>query len=137
MCTHGRNPKSNGKVRVCVDLKKIDEYVKRENHPLSAADTNLGRLAGSRIFTKLDANLDVLQIKLDFESRPLTMFVSATISYPLAIVLVQEKCRRSMYDSDPGGISEQHRWNTTYSILGKRNSEFSQQESNRVCMCHY
>ena len=39
-------PKSNGKVRVCVDLSKLNEYVKRENHPLSAVDTTLGRLAG-------------------------------------------------------------------------------------------
>jgi len=25
---------SNGKVRVCVDLSKLNEHVKRENHPL-------------------------------------------------------------------------------------------------------
>jgi len=49
-------PKSNGKVRVCVDLSKLNEFVKRENHPLPAVDTTLGRLAGSTVFTKLDAN---------------------------------------------------------------------------------
>ena len=27
-------PKPNGKVRVCVDLIKLNEYVQRENHPL-------------------------------------------------------------------------------------------------------
>ena len=36
--------KSNGKVRVCVDLSKLNEFVKRENHPLPAVDTTLGRL---------------------------------------------------------------------------------------------
>ena len=49
-------PKSNGEFRVCVDLSKLNEYVKRENHQLPAVDTTLGRLAGPRVFSKLDAN---------------------------------------------------------------------------------
>ena len=32
-------PKSNGKVRVYVDLSELNEFVKRENHPLPAVDT--------------------------------------------------------------------------------------------------
>ena len=69
-------PKSNGEVRVCVDLSKLNEYVKRENHPLPAVDTTLGRLAGSRVFSKLDANSGFWQIKLAWESRPLTTFIT-------------------------------------------------------------
>ena len=69
-------PKSNGKVRVCVDLSKLNEFVKRESHPLPAVDTTLGRLAGSTVFTKLDANSGFWQIKLACESRPLTTFVT-------------------------------------------------------------
>ena len=57
-------PKSNGKVRVCVDLSKLNEFVKRENHPLPAVETTLGRLADSTVFTKLDANSGFWQIKL-------------------------------------------------------------------------
>ena len=34
-------PKSNGKVRVSVDLSKLNEFVKRENHPLPEVDTTL------------------------------------------------------------------------------------------------
>jgi len=41
-------PKSKGKVRICVDLSKLNEYVKRENPPLPAVDTTLGRLAVPR-----------------------------------------------------------------------------------------
>ena len=69
-------PKSNGKVRVCVDLSKLNEFVKRENHPLPAVDTTLERLAGSTVFTKLDANSGFWQIKLAWESRPLTTFIT-------------------------------------------------------------
>ena len=57
MCSHdGGCPKSNGKVRVCVDLSKLNEYVKRENHSLPAVDTALGRLAGSKVSSKLVVN---------------------------------------------------------------------------------
>jgi len=69
-------PKSNGKVRVCVDLSKLNEFVKRENHPLPAVETTLGRLADSTVFTKLDANSGFWQIKLAWESRPLTTFIT-------------------------------------------------------------
>ena len=48
-------PKPNGRVRVCVDLTKLNEYVQRENHPLPSVDITLSKLAGARYFTKLDA----------------------------------------------------------------------------------
>ena len=70
-------PKSNGKVRVCVDLSKLKEFVTRENHLLSAVDTKLGRLGGSTVFSKLDANSGFWQIKLAWESRPLTTFITS------------------------------------------------------------
>lgn len=61
-------PKSTVKIRVCVDLSKLNEYVKRENHPLPAVDSALGRLAGSKVFSKLNANSEFWQIKLWWES---------------------------------------------------------------------
>ena len=69
-------PKSNGKVRVCVDLSKLNEYVRRENDPLPAVDTTLGRLAGCKVFSKLDANPEFWQIKLAWESRQPTTFIT-------------------------------------------------------------
>ena len=62
--------KSNGKVRVCVDLSRLNEFVKRENLPLPAVDTTLGRLAGSTVFTKLDTNSGFWQIKLPGNQDP-------------------------------------------------------------------
>ena len=68
-------PKPNGKVRVCVDLTKLNEYVQRENHPLPSVDVTLGKLAGAKHFTKLDANSGFWQIKLSEGSKPLTTFI--------------------------------------------------------------
>lgn len=94
-------PKSNGKVRVCVDLSKLNQYVKRENQPLAAVDTTLGRLAGSRVFTKLDANSGFWQIKLAWESRPLTTFITPWGRFCFNVLLfgissVSEKLQKNM-----------------------------------------
>ena len=69
-------PKPNGKIRMCVDLTKFNEYVQRENHPLPSVDLTLGKLAGAKYFSKLDANSGFWQIKLAESSRPLTTFIT-------------------------------------------------------------
>ena len=49
-------PKANGRVRICVDLTKLNEDVYREHHPLPAVDQTLVQIAGARVLSKLDAN---------------------------------------------------------------------------------
>ena len=46
-------PKKSGEVRICMDLKLLNESVLRE---VPKVDENLAQLFGARIFTKLDAN---------------------------------------------------------------------------------
>ena len=55
-------PKANGRVRICVDLSKLNESVKRERHPLPVVHQTLAQLAGAKLFTKLDANSGFWQI---------------------------------------------------------------------------
>ena len=80
-------PKPNGKVRVCVDLTKLNEYVQGENHPLPSVDLTLGKLAGAKYFTKLDANSGFWQIKLAESSRPLTTFTTPWGRYCFNVLL--------------------------------------------------
>ena len=68
--------KPNGKVRICVDLTKLNENIFRENHPLPCVDHTLGQLAGAEVFSKVDANSGFWQIPLASESRPLTTFIT-------------------------------------------------------------
>ena len=94
-------PKPNGKVRVCVDLTKLNEYVQRENHPLPSLDRTLGKLAGAKYFTKLDANSGFWQIKLAESSRPLTTFITPCGRYcfnvlPYGISSGSEKFQKCM-----------------------------------------
>ena len=48
--------KANGKVRICVDLTKLNQNVCRERHILPSVEQTLAQLQGARMFTKLDAN---------------------------------------------------------------------------------
>ena len=41
-------PKPSGRVRICVDLKPLNESVMREVHPLPSVDAKLAQLAGSK-----------------------------------------------------------------------------------------
>ena len=69
-------PKANLRVRICVDLTKLNESVKRERHPLPAVDQTLAQLAEAKVFSKLDANSGFWQIPLAPESALLTTFIT-------------------------------------------------------------
>ena len=69
-------PKKSGAIRICVDLKKLNEGVLREVHPMPKVDETLALLAGATIFSKLDANSGFWQIPLAKDSRHLTTFIT-------------------------------------------------------------
>ena len=69
-------PKNNGSVRICVDLKPLNQSVMRETHPIPRVDEILAQMAGAIYFTKLDANSGFWQIPLSSESRLLTTFLT-------------------------------------------------------------
>ena len=69
-------PKPNGKIRICVDLSRLNDSVKRENFPLPRIDQSLGLLAGAKWFSKIDLNLGFWQTRLSDESKLLTTFIS-------------------------------------------------------------
>ena len=69
-------PKQNGKVRICVNLTKLNENVCRERHPLPAIEQILAQLSGATAFSILDATSGFWQIPLSVESAQLTTFTS-------------------------------------------------------------
>ena len=69
-------PKANGKVRLCVDLTKLNLSVKREIHPLPSVENTLGKLGNSKVFSKLDANSAFWQRTLSESSQLLTTFIT-------------------------------------------------------------
>ena len=69
-------PKRSGDVRICVDLKPLNESVLREPHPIPKVDDTLALLSGAVYFSKLDANSGFWQIPLSESSKPLTTFIT-------------------------------------------------------------
>jgi hypothetical protein len=69
-------PKKNGRVRICVDLTKLNENVMRPRHQLPSVDETLARLGQGKIFSKLDANSGFFQIPLAKQSQILTSFLT-------------------------------------------------------------
>jgi hypothetical protein len=69
-------PKADGGVRICVDLTKLNRYVKRERHILPSVEHVLAQVGDAKVFSKLDANSGFWQIELTPESAKLTTFIT-------------------------------------------------------------
>ena len=87
--------KPNGKLRVCLDPRELNKYLKREQYQLPTWEEISSRLHGARFFSILDANQGYWQIPLDDESSILTTFNTPFGRYrflrmPFGIHLAQE-----------------------------------------------
>ena len=69
-------PKTNGDIRVCVDMRRANEAVTRERHPIPTLEETLEALNGTSIFSKLDLRWGYHQVELDNESRDITTFAT-------------------------------------------------------------
>ena len=69
-------PKPGNGVRICVDLTRLNKYVKRERHILPSVDQVLAQIGNAKVFSKLDANSGFWQIEFDPESSKLTTFIT-------------------------------------------------------------
>ena len=69
-------PKVDSRVRICVDLTKLNATVCRERYQLPSVDESLVQLSGAKVFTKLDANSGFWQVPLHSDSRLLTTFLT-------------------------------------------------------------
>ncbi|KAI5725500.1 hypothetical protein M8J77_016303 [Diaphorina citri] len=69
-------PKKNNTVRICVDLTRLNDNIKRQTHPLPRIDQELGLISGAQIFSKLDCVSGFWQIKLSEDSKDLTTFIT-------------------------------------------------------------
>ena len=68
--------KSNGKLRLCVDYRKLNEHVVREHRQIPTMDEITAQIHGSNVFTVLDAESGFHQLELDKESSHLTTFIT-------------------------------------------------------------
>ena len=62
------------KLRLCIDPKELNRYVKREHFQLPTRGEIFGDLAGAKYFSKLDASSGFWQVCLDKESSRICTF---------------------------------------------------------------
>jgi len=68
--------KPNGKIRICVDLKKLNQAVRRERYVILTVDDEIHQVKSSSVFFMLDAASGFWQISLDPETAKLTTFIT-------------------------------------------------------------
>ena len=69
-------PKTDGDVRICVDMRRANSAIERERHPIPTIEEVLYDLYGSTVFSKLDLKWGFHQVELDERSREITTFVT-------------------------------------------------------------
>ena len=70
-------PKHNSdEIRMCVDMRRANEAVIRERHPIPTVDEVLNDMNGSSVFSRLDLKWGYHQIELDPVSRVITTFIT-------------------------------------------------------------
>ena len=68
--------KKNGKMRFCVDYRKVNSVTKRDSYPLPRIDEILDSLEGSKWFTSLDLASGYWQVEMDPKDKEKTAFIT-------------------------------------------------------------
>lgn len=68
--------KKDGKVRFCVDYRKLNNVTKKSNYPIPQKDEILTYLHGAKYFTTLDMFSGYWQVPMDEASKQYTAFVA-------------------------------------------------------------
>ena len=94
-------PKSNNKVRICVDFKQLKKFVKRPTYPTTTPrEAVMAITPQAKYFSTLDMTQGYYQIALDEESQLLTTFLTPFGRYcflraPMGLSSTgDESCRR-------------------------------------------
>ena len=67
-------PKDNGGVRVTIDMREANPAIKDTHIPVPRVDDIQSRLAGNKVFSKLDLRSAFHQLEIDEPSRHITVF---------------------------------------------------------------
>ena len=62
-------PKKNGRLRVCVNLKKVNTATIKDHYPLSITDRVLEKVAEAEAYSFLDGFLAYNQLSIDLEDQ--------------------------------------------------------------------
>ena len=73
--------KKDGKLRFCIDLRKLNQRTVRDNYSLPKVEHMLEQLIGSEWFCSLDLKSGYWQVELTEESKPYTEFTCGPLGF--------------------------------------------------------
>ena len=91
-------PKSNGDIRLCVDMRQANTAIRRERYQIPTVDEILQDLNGSKVFSKLDIKWAYHQIELAPESRGITAFITHKGVYQYKRLMFGVSCAPEIYN---------------------------------------
>ncbi|XP_058827491.1 uncharacterized protein K02A2.6-like [Topomyia yanbarensis] len=99
--------KLNGELRLCLDLRRVNEAVLREHHPMPSVVEYLAKLGRGQLWSKLDIKEAFHQIELDVDSRDATTFITQRGLYrfkrlPFGLVTAPELFQKAMDETLSG-----------------------------------
>ncbi|RAL64648.1 hypothetical protein DID88_001681 [Monilinia fructigena] len=78
--------KPNGSLRFCIDFRLLNSLTRKDRYPLPLIDETLARLAGAKIYTKLDIRQAFHRIRMDPASEEYTTFRTRYGSYKCKVL---------------------------------------------------
>ncbi|KAI1000212.1 hypothetical protein K3495_g7982 [Podosphaera aphanis] len=78
--------KANGSLRLCIDFRTLNALKRKDRYPLLLIDETLARLAGAKIFTKLDIRQAFHRIHMDPSSEEYTTFRTRYSAYKCKVL---------------------------------------------------
>jgi len=79
-------PKANGKWRLCVDYRKVNDLTEKDSYALPYIDEIFDSLDGAKIFTTMDLYSGYHQILMDEESAEITSFTTKFVNYQFKVM---------------------------------------------------
>lgn len=78
-------PKKDGRHRVCIDYRRVNQKIIRDHYPLPLIEDQLDRLAQARVYSTLDMKDSYFHVTIDEDSRKYTGFVTPTGQYQFRV----------------------------------------------------
>lgn len=89
--------KDSGEIRLCVDMRRLNEVIERKHHPIPIFDDILPMLKEAKYFSVLDVKQAYHQLELDEESKELTTFMTQWGRYRYKRLLFGVSCAPEIF----------------------------------------
>lgn len=89
--------KDNGDIRICIDMRRANEAIIRENHPLPTMDELLPNFRHSKYFSRLDIKNAFHQLEIDESSRYITTFSTSKGLFRYKRLMFGVSCAPEMF----------------------------------------